>query len=760
MKVEEGSNPPSADAEKKEEEKANQENENSFKYFMDTSIRNEANFKFRVNQALQQGKRVKEMICVDKVFKGAERNSETVVKQFTAGMKEFDRNVVYACLGKTFGADLSEEFRKTTEEARKELEAIKKDFSQYEEAKNKIPKPTEESKEEKKEGEQTEIKVEEQKENEPEKKKEDEEEGKKEDENSEYGEVDYDIQFLTEDKDKDKKESEDEEEKKEAGDNEEDKKEDDDIQAEVVEGEEAKKDEKPAEAEKKDDNNEKFLKTINSFEVDDAFIMNVFELFFCYFNPSSSNQYLLFEFLKDSLSLNSVNELKILDVMITILYTPEFFDYLRDKNLQIQVDSYEKAVQKVVDYISRYFDDANRSYVFFVPKGYLENYGVALLKDLKEKTNFAQKVSDCHTLLDMLMGLIETKLFINNERWTVKILRGMSTLIGKEKAIKLGENVSQTDNYKKTISCKKLLSLLSLIEKPTSNKSESSQQVKDVFMNLKSIPELFIPFQDYLSSHFYQEILKANKAIDHSIKVFKQNQDKQIGKTEVEEVLSHVNLPQFELILTIMFSFANVFHYNLFVKEQKESKASKKLKTLLQTVTGSLFNEEEVKVFFIGAYELAELIHKVPSQDGLKDLWNFLIMICVGHNSIIIMERNLEEKKPESSNDLRKQTGGSSMSDVEQMPSLARLVSFEDAGDHHEMMAPLQRSYSHYRRELDVDFGTIFANFALKSSSQISKIINDSKSPALKTVNSNLISILIPKYPWIIDLKTKLEIFK
>jgi len=679
---------------------------------MDVGIKNEANFKSRVNKALKQGRRLKEMICLEKALKGPDEKNEEIVKEFTSKMTEFDKNIVYASLGKKFEVGLSEDSRKITEGARKELEAIQKNFSQYEEAMNKIPK------------------VEEQK-------QEEEEENKEEDE--EYGDLDYDIQFLAE---QEKQEGENKDEDAEEG------KEDEN---EFVAEEGTKPESAPAETENKNDNNDKITRLINSFEVGDTFITDALELLFCYINPNSENKNLAIEFLKDSLSLNPINELKIFDVLMTILYTPDFFQHLKRK----LADSYEKAVETILDYLSGYFEDASRSYVLFAPKRYLEEFGVAILKEVKEATSFGQKISDCHTVLDMLLGLIGTKSFCNNEQWRLRILGGVSSVIKKEKKIKLAEGAPQVplDRYRKAISCKKLLNLLSIIEKPTDQDSEAIiLEVQELFLNLKSTPELFIPFQDYLSNHFYQTILKLNKEIENSIRSFKQNQDKELEATKIEEILAPLQLSQFKLIMVIMFSFASVFQENLFTEEGKKSKASKKLHKLLRIVTESLFNQEEVKAFFVNIHELADLLNKVQQQDSFNKLFDHLITICIGHYSIIIMESSVQEE----SVGLRKQTEGSSNSDDDQTPSLAKLVSFEDP---ETQMIPLQKSYSSYRREVNVDFGAIFANFALKHSSRVAKLMTD-RTTGIVAVLGNLISIIIPKCPWIIDFKSKMGVFE
>jgi len=649
-----------------------------FKYFMDPAVKSEENFKFRVNKALKQGRRLKEMLCLEKALKGSDEKNEEIVKEFTSKMTEFDQNVVYASLGKRFEVGLSEEFRKITEGARKELEAIQKDFSQYEEAMNKIPKDDEE---------------------------EDNQEG-----NEEYGDFDYDFQFLAAE---DIQEEDDEKE----GHEELIQENDDGISAE---------------------NNEKILRFLNSFEVDDHFIMSELELFFFYFNPLSSNEALMEEFLRSSISLNPANELKIIDSMMTILYTPDFFEY----HFKKQGHDYEKAVEKILNYLAKYYQETTRTYVFFVPKLYLENFGNKLLKNVKETTNFAQKISDCHTVLDIILNLIETTSFCNKDQWIVKIVEGLGTLIHKEKDIKLGESVSQTDSYKKTISSQRLLNLLRLIEKPA---TISSLKVQELFIS-KSIPELFVSLHDSLSNHFYETVVKMNRTIEKGTMILKQHQEKELRKAEIQEILAHLNVGQFELVLTILFSFASVFHENL-------GKKSKKLQKLLRTVTGSLFNEEEVKAFFVNVHELAELLNKIQPQDDFKALLKLLITICIGHYSLFLMGMNLEEKKPE----LRKQTVGSSVSDIEQMPSLTRLISREDP-ETHEMMSPLQRSYSHYRREIRVDFGAIFANFALKHSSRISKLI--SEKTTIVTLLTNLIPIIILKFPWILDFKSKMSLFK
>jgi len=739
--------------ETKEEEKVDQDqNESAFKYFMDVTVKNEENFKFKVNKALKQGMRVKEMICVEKALTGSDKNNEEIIKQFTVKMTEFERNVVYASLGKSFEVELSEEFKKIVAEARAELLEIQKDFSQYEEAKGKISKHNEEKEEKKETNEEVKaekaVNIIEEQVNEPQNENQKEDEDLEKDSN--YDELDYDIQFLEiKDQAENNKEENDEEEEEEKK----------DINNDAEKTELIYEEGKGGESENKD---EKIHQLISSFGVNDAFIMSACELLFCYWSAGASNLQKAKGFLKDSLGLNPANELKILDTILTVLYSPEFFESEPWKN---QVKAYEDAVDTMLSFLTDYFNDPNRSYIFFVPKIYLEKFGNNILKDLKEKTNFTQKVSDCYTPFDMIIGLIETPSFVKNSKWTVQILEGVGSLLNKEKNLKSAEDVAQVplENFKKTLSSKKFVNLLNLMEKsPTKIKSK----VQEVFMNLKSVPGLFVSLQDPLSKDFYQLILANNKPLENLVNILKQVQDKEIGAVEIQEILANLENLQIQTLLTIILSFASVFQHNLFGSndQQKSPKTLKKITTLLQTVTGSLFTQEDVKHFFVNCHELLELLLKIKTHFGsqestLEKRTIPLILMCLSHYSIILMESSSEEGKPRSRSEFRKQTGGSSLSDIGEAPSLARLISFDEAEHHHHHdMVRLQRSYSHYRRETHVDFGAIFANFALKYSSQISKILT-SRIEGLHDILNRILPEIIKKIPWIIDFKTKLKIF-
>jgi len=765
-------------SEKKEEEEEVKEEkgtESAFKYFMDVTVKNEENFKFRVNKALKQGMRLKEMICIEKALTGSDKNTEEIIKQFTLKMTAFDRNVVYASLGKSFETGLSEELKKIVGEARTELLDIQKDFCPYNEAKEKISKP-EDVEEEKKETNE-EVKAEKpaniaegevneaqnNAQNEVQNGEESGNENKKEDEDfeiaSNYDELDFDMKFL-EEKEKAENNDEDKKEDDEGGEKEEEKQ--DNAAAEVNEQikiEEAGKDETTTTKASNVD------QLISSFEVNDAFVMKACKLLFFNWCPQSSSQKAN-EFVKNALGLNPANELKIMDTIMTVLYTSEFFE----SELWSEKSSkgYEGAVETILEFLSEYFNDDNRTHVFFVPKIYLEKFGNKILKDLKERTNYAQKISDCYSLFDMIVELIETPSFSKNWRWVVRILEGISSLLEKEKNLKPAEDVAQVslEKYKKAISSKKLAGLLSLMEKSeTQENPKIKTKVQEVFTNFKSIPEIFISLQDHLSSLFYQLILPNNKILEHVAKVLKQSGEKEIGAEEIKEIFENLEKLHLETLLTIILSFATVFQHNLFgEKDQKSSKTEKKIYGLLETVIGSIFTQEDVRHFFVNCHELLELIHKAKShfssaEKKLETLLTPVILTCLSHYSIIQMEKSYEEQKPGSRGDLRKQTGGSSLSDIGDMPSLARLISFEEPDHHHQNMAPLQRSYSSYRKELDVDFGAIFANFALKYSPQISQIFT-SKVEGLQAALHRILPLIIQKCPWIIDFKTKIKIFR
>jgi len=255
--------------------------------------------------------------------------------------------VIYASLGKSFEAGLSEDFIEIAREARAELLAIQGNFSQFEKFIQKAIKIQMEEKE----GEDLETA-------------------------SNYDELDYDIKFLDVENQLKKEEVDNEEE---------------DEEAELI-NEEVK----VAETEEK-----KIHQLISSFEVSDAFIMSACELLFYHWNPGVNNKQKAKDFLKGSLGLNPANELKILDTILTVLYTPEFFE---SENWKNQSKAYEDAVGTILSFLTDYFNDVNRSYIFFVPKMYLEKFGNKILGNLKEKTNFSKKTSDCYTLFDMIVG--------------------------------------------------------------------------------------------------------------------------------------------------------------------------------------------------------------------------------------------------------------------------------------------------------------------------------------------------------------------
>jgi len=203
-------------------------------------------------------------------------------------------------------------------------------------------------------------------------------------------------------------------------------------------------------------------------------------------------------------------------------------------------------------------------------------------------------------------------------------------------------------------------------------------------------------------------------------------------------------------------AFTSVFYHNLFSKANN-SKVSDKIYAFLKTINQSLLNQDDIQRLIIHLHEILDLIHKtkntlkIPADEAEMPI-KALTLICIYHYTLIVMLSSTEHNASSKAG-----SNKGSISEIDQMPKLSKLVSHDEseAG----VMTSLQRTFSHYKSQNDVDFQPIFANFALKYSGVISRIRTEYLKQEGSILNDILL-LLIPKCPWIFDLKTKKDILK
>jgi len=196
---------------------------------------------------------------------------------------------------------------------------------------------------------------------------------------------------------------------------------------------------------------------------------------------------------------------------------------------------------------------------------------------------------------------------------------------------------------------------------------------------------------------------------------------------------------------------------------QGRSKITEKIYKCLKEVIEGIYTEDLMKTFILNIYEILDLYHKISAkwetenQDKPSAWLQNLIALCFYHQAIRVVDKSFDsstllkktEDKPEPN----------SASEISQAPSLARLISFEETSAPNPQIASLQRSYSSYRKEADIDYDAIFANFGLKFAKVISAMsqIEDSESQPSRGFNTAM-SVILPNFPWILDLDAKRRI--
>jgi len=548
---------------------------------------------------------------------------------------------------------------------------------------------------------------------------------------SKYDELDYDFEFFVQGA-KNKSDSGSEDDDSSSG------SEDEESDESILEGEE--------------NTINKEIQKINVFRMDDRLILEATQLFFSHFVLRRSGIDALLDLFNDGFGINPANQIKILDTLLFVLYSPECLELSfksEDDNLNFPpripipnkseynpVKIYEFTAENIKTYLVACLEDKRKSDIFSLSTGDLEKYGNQLLKNLKEKTGFTKKTADCYSVLDMVLSLTITKPFLNNPSWIEEILKAVSKcgILKRENS----QNLFRSKEEEKILSERVILSLLDLVKDPIVSKDQSIiQKIRDIYLTLKDNPDFALSFHDYAIKYLTTRLLSVNESLNQGLKFLKQPNE---NSGNIIKDMSH-HLQVIEILLSF---FSNILNQNSEISD-----------ILFENIGEFLFKQQDTKVFFLNIYELLEYIHKGKDSlnkliHGLEDQMNPLVMIVLYHFSILLMIEKQNQKEKSLT---------TSLSNDDDMPSLARLASCEE---YHESnhLEQLQRSFSHFRKELeDVDFRRIFTNFAWKYSNEISRL-NSASSKASNSSLNNAMAMIIPQFLWIIDFDTKMTLLK
>ena len=509
---------------------------------------------------------------------------------------------------------------------------------------------------------------------------------------------------------------------------------------------------------------------VNFFRFDDLTIIRICKVFSVNYDNIKNFLDTVHGFVKD-ISLNPANELRIFDTILFILFTPELADAEGNSNpissvlkdlFTSEEDSlltvYQRFTTNIIAYLLYALDDSSKSYIIFTPVKYMLKFGNKLLDELKAKTNFDKKVDEFFSVVDMIVGLLELKHILEQESQVKDLLSGILSFLKNQKKITLIEgNYDQRtlENYTKSFSHKNIYTLLNILNNPLLNSENLYDKLEELMDYFKALPELFISLTSHLTDYFNALLPHLNNSLEESINLMKSLDPSKVTKNDLETVMSKLSLAQFQTLQTILSSFAGVFYHYLFSsRKKKDVTVVKKIHNLLKDVVGEFFNKPNVSAFMLNIYEAADLIHKTKTPLKLQDSYLdpkllTIISVCLYHYSIVAMSMTYTPP----SEDLDKNKEINSVSDTE-VPSLAKLISNDEIEVDNKGVQGLQRTFSHYRRQNNVDFKTVFANFGLKFSKGISQISMQKNSDPECTM-SKILSIIVPICPWILDLKTK-----
>lgn len=479
--------------------------------------------------------------------------------------------------------------------------------------------------------------------------------------------------------------------------------------------------------------------------------------------------------MKDSVARNPVNNLKIIDTLLFVLYTPELLEtnekesgldfppknYISSQDKITHHVLFQTVASNVISYLTASMKDNERSYVFFTPARYLNKFGNQLLAPLKERTDYSNKIVEHYSILDMIVGLLENSIIIESRKAAEKIIDAVTTILAAEKKIVLGTGRPQNitlHNHQKYFSNKNIAILFNLLSSSLSSAMELQNKIEKLFDTFKGLPDLFLSLQDSLNDYTLALIPSTNKILEDNIKVLKQNSSKLV-KNDLEKFMENLNLGQIQTLMLILSSFVSIIYHYLFTDAKKEVKMSKKVYSLLQILAQDLFAMENTQNFMLNIYEIADLICKAKETLKMSDSYvdfplDNIIKLCLYHYSILLMHSSYK-LNPKNSGP-KKQINDNP--DLNDLPQLVQLVSYDETDATNEV-AQLRKTFSHYKKQSDVNFKAVFANFGLKYSKIISQMFQTTKTDKDSTI-SYALTIILPRCPWILDLATKREIMK
>jgi len=118
---------------------------------------------------------------------------------------------------------------------------------------------------------------------------------------------------------------------------------------------------------------------------------------------------------------NPVTEVKLLDALMFIAYTPQLFDDSPDipllKSLKMRRFGHEQFLEKLITILH----GKSNKVILQVPLEYLEKYGIKELDELKNKYKYRERIQGFSTVYDLVIGLMESLINQKNSILITKI---------------------------------------------------------------------------------------------------------------------------------------------------------------------------------------------------------------------------------------------------------------------------------------------------------------------------------------------------